>query len=76
MEISNVCYYDAKITETDNWKQHNVYRDVPYHEQHLISLEWVCSLKETNAGSVPKTQLVAKGFEDNEKDNVPTELAI
>ena len=31
MEISNVCYYDAKITELDNWKQHNVYCEVPYH---------------------------------------------
>ena len=32
-----------------------------------MSLRWVCSLKETNAGFVPKTQLVVKGFEDNEK---------
>ena len=37
MEISNVCYYDAKITKLDSWKQHNVYREVPYHGQHLIS---------------------------------------
>ena len=39
-----------------------------------MSLRWVCYLKETNAGFVPKTQLVVKGFEDNEKkNNVPTE---
>ena len=67
MEILNVCYYDAKITKHDNWKQHNVYREVPYHRQQLISLRWVCPLKETNAGFVPKARLVAKGFEDNEK---------
>ena len=31
MEISNICYYDAKLTELGNWKQQNVYREVPYH---------------------------------------------
>ena len=60
MEISNVCYYDAKIAKLDNWKEHNIYHEVPYHGQ-------VCSLKETNASFVPKALLVAKGFEDNEK---------
>ena len=65
--LLNVCYYNAKITALDNWKQRNVYREVPYHGQHLISIRWVCSLKETNASFVPKAQLVAKGFEDNKK---------
>ena len=73
MEISNVCYYDAKITELDNWKQHNVYCEVPYHWQHLIPLRWVCSIKETNTSFVPKAQLAAKGFEDNDKNNVSKE---
>ena len=42
-----------------------------------MSLRWVSSLKETNAGFVPKTQLVVKGFEDNEKkNNVPQNLQI
>ena len=31
IEISNVCYYDAKITELDNWKKNNVYNEVSYH---------------------------------------------
>ena len=76
MEISNVCYYDAKITELKNWKQHNVYRKVPYHGEHLISPRWVCSLiNETNAGFVPKAWLVAKGFEDNEKKQCTYRIA-
>ena len=29
-----ICYYDAKITELDNWKQRDVYREVPFHGQH------------------------------------------
>ena len=62
----------CKITELDNWKQH-VYREVPYYGQHFICLRSVCSLKETNAGFVPKAQLVAKGFEDNDKNNVSKE---
>ena len=74
MEISNVCYYDAKITEIDNWKQHYVYHEVSYHWQHLISLRWVCSIKETNAGFVPNVRLVTKGFDENDKQNVPAEL--
>ena len=59
-----------KITELDKWKQHNVYCEVLYHGQHLISLRLVSSLKEINTGFVPKARLVAKGFEDNKKNDI------
>ena len=51
----------------------NVYHEVPYEGQDLISLRWVCSLKHNDSGIILKARPVVKGFEDSEKDNIQKE---
>ena len=65
-EVSNINYNDVKLAELKSWKQNNVYHEIPYEGQDLISLRWVCFLKHNDI--IPKARLVAKGFEDSEKD--------
>ena len=72
-EVSNINYNDAKLAELKSWKQNNVYQEVPYEGQDLISSRWVCSLKNNDSGVIPKARLVAKGFEDSEKDHLQKE---
>ena len=72
-EVSNINYNDAKLAELKSWKQNNVYQEVPYEGQDLISARWVCSLKNNDSGVIPKARLVAKGFEDSEKDHLQKE---
>ena len=55
----------AKITELESWKNNNVFIEVPYEGQKLISTRWVCSMKSTPAGIIPKARLVARGFEEH-----------
>lgn len=55
----------AKIKELENWKNNQVYEEVPYHNQHLISTRWVMSTKEKQGSFITKARLVARGFEDD-----------
>ena len=68
--VSNISYNYAKLAELKSWKQNNVYHEVPFERQDLISSRWVCSLKHNDSGIIPKTRLVVKGFEDSEKDHL------
>ena len=36
--------------------------------QDAVSFRWVCSIKNTDSGLVPKARLVARGFEEPEND--------
>ena len=37
----------AKLNELNDWKT-NVYEEIPYNNQKLIHVKWVCTMKETN----------------------------
>ena len=37
-EVSSINYNDAKLAELKSWKQNNVYHEVTYEGQDLISL--------------------------------------
>ena len=54
----------AKKQEIENWKSNNVYEVVTDKGQKCVSTRWVCTLKETSNGIVPKARLVARGFEE------------
>lgn len=54
----------AKQEEIKNWHDNNVFEEVEDAGQKCISTRWVCSLKETDKGIVPKARLVARGFEE------------
>ena len=45
-EVLSINYNDTKLAELKSWKQNNVYHEVSYEGQDLISLRWVCSLKQ------------------------------
>lgn len=59
-----VSFDHAKQEELKNWRDNNVFETVQDEGQKSISTRWVCTLKETPAGVVPKARLVARGFEE------------
>ena len=44
--------------------------------QKCISVRWVCSAKQADKGSKPKTRLVARGFEEDSPNTFEKELLI
>lgn len=47
-------------------RDNNVFEEVKDEGQKCISTRWVCTLKESPTGPVPKARLVARGFEELE----------
>lgn len=60
----DISFDAAKQQEIENWQNNNVYEEVTDKGQKGISTRWVCTLKETSNGIVPKARLVARGFEE------------
>lgn len=60
----DISFDAAKQQEIENWQNNNVYEEVTDKGQKCISTRWVCTLKETSNGIVPKARLVARGFEE------------
>ena len=55
---------EAKVKELNNWKQNDVYEEVDYKNQKLISTRWVLSEKMKDGETTTKKRLVARGFEE------------
>lgn len=60
----DISFDAAKQDEIMNWNKNNVFEEVEDAGQKCVSTRWVCSLKETPCGIVPKARLVARGFEE------------
>lgn len=60
----DISFDAAKQDEIKNWHSHGVFDEVKDTGQKCVSTRWVCSLKETAKGIVPKARLVARGFEE------------
>ena len=45
--IMMTIFETAKLNELNDWKR-NVYEEIPYNNQKLIHVKWVCTMKETN----------------------------
>jgi hypothetical protein len=41
--------------------------------QNCISTRWICTLKETSEGIIPKARLVARGFEEKDNSEIQTD---
>ena len=67
MIIDVNCFEKAKLNELKKWKTNNVYEEIPYNNQKLIHVKWVCTMKETNDQQIPKARLVVKGFKEPTK---------
>lgn len=63
----------AKWTEIKSWTDNDVFVEVKYEGQMCISTRWVCTRRHTPTGSVPKAQLVARGFEELEMTQLQTD---
>ena len=71
MVLTDVKFKEAKEKELDSWKTNNVYIERKDIGQKCISTRWICSLKDTTEGTIQKARLVARGFEEADKDNIP-----
>ena len=69
--VNDDAFMSAKHAELSNWKQDNVFEEVKDEGQKCISTRWVCTLKETTQGVVPKARLVARGFEEMNTEELP-----
>ena len=75
-EIDNVMIVDdntfdnAKRKELDSWMSNRVYEEVENKGQKFVTTRWVCTVKESKEGIVPKARLVARGFEDLDNGNI------
>ena len=61
--------------ELDSWKKNKVYTAVEDVGQICIATRWVCSLKSTRDGIIPKARLVPigiEGFTTNIQKDSPT----
>ena len=61
----------AKLDEISNWKRNGVFEEEKDVGQKQVSTRWVCTLKETPDGIVPKARLVARGFEEFNTTDLP-----
>ena len=68
MMVESGDFDEAKKRELDSWKQNNVFTEIEDAGQKCISTRWVCSLKNTPNGAIPKARLVARGFEEPNDD--------
>ena len=62
--VDDDAFIPAKHNELSNWRKNDIFEKVKDEGQKCISTRWVCTLKETPDGIVPKARLVARGFEE------------
>ena len=63
-KLQDLSVAEAKLKELQKWKNYEVYEEIPYEGQRIISCRWVCTEKPTDNGTVIKARLVARGFEE------------
>ena len=60
----------AQNDELDKWQQYNVYDEVDDDGQFAISTRWVLTEKQVNGTQRVKARLVARGFEEENIDEI------
>lgn len=71
MVLNNVSFEQAKQKELLSWKNNNVYVEKTNIGKKCISTRWICTLKDTPEGTIHKARLVARGFEEANKEDIP-----
>ena len=59
----------AKMNEFENWKDRKGFEEVENEGQRVISVRWVITKKNKDQKLSYKARLVARGFEELDKDN-------
>ena len=63
----------AKQKELKNWIDHDVYEEVEDKGQNCISVTWVITEKTSDGKQIVKARLVARGYEEENKDSLRTD---
>ena len=63
----------AKMNEFENWKDRKGFEEVENEGQRVISVRWVITKKNEDQKLTYKARLVARGFEELDKDNTRTD---
>ncbi|CAC5398594.1 unnamed protein product [Mytilus coruscus] len=67
VELPSSDDYSVMIFEDNN----SVYEECTDSGQKCISTRWICSLKNTSEGTIHKARLVARGFEEFNRNDIP-----
>ena len=67
---------EAKQKELKNWIDHDVYEEVEDKGQNCISVTWVITEKTSDGKQIVKARLVARGYEEEDKDSLRTAMMI
>ena len=73
MLTKTICFDKAKSKELASWKKHDFFKEVNFTGQKCVSTRWICTLKNTADGLVPKARLVARGFEEKGLQEIPND---
>ena len=66
-------FFEAKQRELASWDRCGVYELVPDRGQAVVTTRWVNTEKILDDGTVtPKSRLVARGFQEADKDSLDT----
>ena len=65
--IIDTWFEKAKLTKLNNWKTNNIYEEMPYNNQKLMNVKWVCTVRETNNQQYQKTHLSLKDLGNQQK---------
>ena len=68
--------FRAKMNEFENWKDHKVFEEVENEGQRVISVRWVITKKNKDQKLTYKARLVARSFEELDRDNIRTDSPI
>lgn len=71
MVLTDMSFEQAKQKELLSWKNNNVYVEKTNIGQKCTSTRWICTLKDTPEGTIHKARLVARGFEEANKEDIP-----
>ena len=66
--MSDEVVMEAKRKEIGNWIENEVFEEVEWEGQKLISVRWIITEKMKKDGMVVKARLVARGFEEENED--------
>ena len=63
----------ANHLELQNWRYHKVYTEVEDEGQSYLSVQWVITVKHTDGEQFTRARLVARGFEEEDKEKLITD---
>ena len=71
--ISDEKTMEAKQKEIESWIDNEVFEEVEWEGQPMISVRWIVTEKIKKEGKIIKARLVARGFEEELEENITAE---